>query len=100
MRFASAGACALLCWAPTAILYFPRRVQFCKAKLSCPIAADLLPEDAAAAGRRYAERLASAHDAACPWRAATSAPSLLQFPPLTQVCAALRCPAADPWRVH
>lgn len=66
--------------------------QFCKAKLSCPIAADLLPEDAAAAGRRHAERLASAHDAACPWRAATSALSLLQFPPLTQVWCAV--PAA------
>ncbi|KAL4443734.1 hypothetical protein ABPG75_011471 [Micractinium tetrahymenae] len=58
--------------------------EFCKAKLSCPIAADLPPEDAAAAGQRHAERLASAHDAACPWRAATSATSLLQFPPLTQ----------------
>lgn len=74
--------------------------QFCKAKLSCPIAADLLPEDAAAAGRRYAERLASAHDAACPWRAATSAPSLLQFPPLPKVRAALAAAAAELKRVR
>lgn len=60
-------------------------LQFCKAKLSCPIAADLLPEQAAAAGQRYAEGLSAAHDAACPWRTATSAHSLLQFPPLTEV---------------
>ena len=59
--------------------------QFCKAKLSCPIAPDLLPEEAAAAGERFLGGLSAAHDAACPWRAATSAASLLQFPPLTQV---------------
>ncbi|PSC71587.1 C3HC zinc finger-isoform 2 [Micractinium conductrix] len=58
--------------------------EFCKAKLSCPIAPDLLPEEAAAAGERFLGGLSAAHDAACPWRAATSAASLLQFPPLTQ----------------
>ncbi|PRW56570.1 Nuclear-interacting partner of ALK [Chlorella sorokiniana] len=58
--------------------------EFCRAKLSCPIPADLLPDEAAAAGATHAARLAATHDAACPWRTGSSSLSLLQFPPLTQ----------------
>lgn len=56
--------------------------QFCKAKVSCPIPPQLLPPQARAAGERFAKQLLDAHDGACPWRSAASAPSLLHFPPL------------------
>eukprot|EP00887_Chlorella_sp_A99_P002011 scaffold18.g2011.t1 len=58
--------------------------EFCKAKVSCPIPPQLLPEQARTTGERFATKLAEAHDAACPWRNSVCAQSLLQFPPLTQ----------------
>lgn len=66
-------------------------LQFCKAKLSCAIPADLLPQQAQQAAERHAAKLGDAHDGACPWRTATSSLSLLQFPPLSAVRT-----AADP----
>ncbi|KAI3428218.1 hypothetical protein D9Q98_006598 [Chlorella vulgaris] len=57
--------------------------EFCKAKLSCAIPADLLPQQAQQAAERHAAKLGDAHDGACPWRTATSSLSLLQFPPLS-----------------
>lgn len=70
---------------PTGAASLPPCLQFCKAKVSCPIPADLLPEQAAAAGQRYVSKLSESHDAACPWRTGSSSLSLLQFPPLTAV---------------
>ncbi|GAB4813057.1 hypothetical protein N2152v2_000103 [Parachlorella kessleri] len=58
--------------------------EFCKAKVSCPIPPQLLPEDSTQMAGRYAKQLIEAHDTSCPWRTNCCAASLLQFPPLTQ----------------
>jgi hypothetical protein len=51
----------------------------------CPIPADTPPGEALQLAQRYSQQLTEAHDAACPWRSACCAPSLLRFPPVAKV---------------
>lgn len=57
----------------------------CKARLSCPIAPQLLPNEADVAAEKWANKLIDAHEVSCPWRSSSSPLSLLRFPELPQV---------------
>lgn len=71
-------------------------LQFCGARLVCPIPDAAEAEDVAALASRYSEQLVSKHAASCPWRSAACPVSLLRFPPLPQVSADARRGSAVP----
>jgi len=80
-------ACAAHGWTNTAADTL--KCPFCNATVA--FQSSLHGTDAAAAADAFLERLASAHDACCPWRAAApSSAALVAFPPASQplVCAA------------
>ena len=59
--------------------------ESCKAVVSCPIAMQLLPDEAHKAAEQYAKKIGEAHAVACPWRSAACSATLLRFPQLPKV---------------